>query len=321
MRKKILLILTGGTISMDHHKDLSYDVLQFQKQHLMNLGHSILNDVDIDSHVLLMKPSPHMTPLDMLEISNYISSKLQKKYYDGFVVTHGTDTLEETAFFLDLYFSDLEVPIILTGSMRNYSDIAYDGMNNIVSSILVAAHDDSKNKGVLVVLNDTIHHPHEVTKSHTVSLDTFQSLEFGPIGVVDDQEIVYYREFKKRFLLPKLEKLNMNVGIYKTYTGDDGSILKHYSSMNGLIIEGFGRGNVPENIVSSIQELIDQGVTIMITSRVPKGRPFATYPYKGGAKHLVEMGCYLSPHLNSQKARILLIFALSTHTSIKNLTV
>jgi L-asparaginase len=113
----------------------------------------------------------------------------------------------------------------------------------------------------------------------------------------------------------------MNVGIYKTYTGDDGSILKHYSSMNGLIIEGFGRGNVPENIVSSIQELIDQGVTIMITSRVPKGRPFATYPYKGGAKHLVEMGCYLSPHLNSQKARILLIFALSTHTSIKNLTV
>jgi L-asparaginase len=321
MRKKILLILTGGTISMDHHKDLSYDVLQFQKQHLMNLGHSILNDVDIDSHVLLMKPSPHMTPLDMLEISNYISSQLQKKYYDGFVVTHGTDTLEETAFFLDLYFSDLEVPIILTGSMRNYSDIAYDGMNNIVSSILVAAHDDSKNKGVLVVLNDTIHHPHEVTKSHTVSLDTFQSLEFGPIGVVDDQEIVYYREFKKRFLLPKLEKLNMNVGIYKTYTGDDGSILKHYSSMNGLIIEGFGRGNVPENIVSSIQELIDQGVTIMITSRVPKGRPFATYPYKGGAKHLVEMGCYLSPHLNSQKARILLIFALSTHTSIKNLTV
>jgi L-asparaginase len=287
----------------------------------MNLGHSILNDVDIDSHVLLMKPSPHMTPLDMLEISNYISSQLQKKYYDGFVVTHGTDTLEETAFFLDLYFSDLEVPIILTGSMRNYSDIAYDGMNNIVSSILVAAHDDSKNKGVLVVLNDTIHHPHEVTKSHTVSLDTFQSLEFGPIGVVDDQEIVYYREFKKRFLLPKLEKLNMNVGIYKTYTGDDGSILKHYSSMNGLIIEGFGRGNVPENIVSSIQELIDQGVTIMITSRVPKGRPFATYPYKGGAKDLVEMGCYLSPHLNSQKARILLIFALSTHTSIKNLTV
>jgi L-asparaginase len=268
-----------------------------------------------------MKPSPHMTPLDMLEISNYISSQLQKKYYDGFVVTHGTDTLEETAFFLDLYFSDLEVPIILTGSMRNYSDIAYDGMNNIVSSILVAAHDDSKNKGVLVVLNDTIHHPHEVTKSHTVSLDTFQSLEFGPIGVVDDQEIVYYREFKKRFLLPKLEKLNMNVGIYKTYTGDDGSILKHYSSMNGLIIEGFGRGNVPENIVSSIQELIDQGITIMITSRVPKGRPFATYPYQGGAKHLVEMGCYLSPHLNSQKARILLIFALSTHTSIKNLTV
>lgn len=321
MRKKILLILTGGTISMDHHKDLSSDVLQFQKQYLVNLGHSILNDVDIDSHVLSMKPSPQMTPYDMLEISNYISSQLQKNLYDGYVITHGTDTLEETAFFLDLFFNDLDVPIIVTGSMRNYSDIAYDGMNNIVSSILVAANHHSKNKGVLVVLNDTIHHPYEVTKSHTVSLDTFQSLEFGPIGVVDDQEIVYYREFKKRFYLPKLEKLTKNVAIYKTYTGDDGAILKHYTSMDGLIIEGFGRGNVPEKIVDAIKTLIDQGVTIMISSRVPKGRPFATYPYHGGAQQLVDMGCYLSPHINTQKARILLLFALCTNTSIKSLTI
>lgn len=320
MRKKILLILTGGTISMDHHKDLSYDVLQFQKQHLMNLGHSMLNDIDIDSHVLLMKPSPHMTPFDMLEIAKFVSSEILKKKYDGFVITHGTDTLEETAFFLDLYFQNSTVPIIITGSMRNYSDIAYDGMNNILSSILVATHDNTKNKGVMVVLNDTIHHPYEVTKSHTVSLDTFQSLEFGPIGVVDDHEIVFYRDISRRFVLPKLEQLSAAVGIYKTYTGDDGIILKHFSNMNGLIIEGFGRGNVPPRIVDAIRFLIEQGVSIMISSRVPKGRPFATYPYLGGAKQLVEIGCVLSPYLNTQKARILLMFALSLSIPIKNLT-
>jgi L-asparaginase len=90
--------------------------------------------------------------------------------------------------------------------------------------------------------------------------------------------------------------------------------------MNGIVIEGFGRGNVPPQIVESIQFLINKGVSIIISSRVPKGRPFATYPYLGGAKQLVEMGCVLSPHLNSQKARILLMFALSLSIPIKNLT-
>lgn len=321
MRKKILLVLTGGTISMDHHKDLSSDVLQFQKQHLMNLGHDILNEIDIDVHVLLMKPSPHITPNDMFEIANFIDQKIQENIYHGYVITHGTDTLEETAFFLDLYFHSISLPIVITGSMRNYSDIAYDGMNNIVSSILVASHESSKNKGVLVVLNDTIHHPYEVTKSHTVSLDTFQSLEFGPIGVVDDQEIVYYREMTNQFLLPKIQKITKKVAIYKTYTGDDGVFLIHLLNFDGVIIEGFGRGNVPPQLIPYIQELIANNVTIMITSRVPKGRPFATYPYIGGAKQLVDIGCYLSPHLNTQKARILLLYALSTGTKIENLTI
>ncbi len=321
MSKKVLLILTGGTISMDHHKDLSIDVIEFQKQHLMNLRHSVLNDIQIDTHVFLMKPSPHMTPNDMLDLSKFIQSNISKNDYDGFVITHGTDTLEETAFFLDLYFSQIEIPIIFTGSMRNYSDIAYDGLNNIVSSILVATHPNSKNKGVLVVLNDTIHHPYEVTKSHTVSLDTFQSLEFGPIGVVDDLEIVYYRSFQKQFQLDKPSSLNNNVAIYKTYTGDSGQLLRHFIDFDGVVIEGFGRGNVPPAIVEHIEFLIENDVSVMITSRVPKGRPFPTYPYLGGAKQLTEIGCVLSPHLNSQKARLLLMIAIATHTPIKNLTI
>lgn len=321
MSKKVLLILTGGTISMDHHKDLSNDVIEFQKQHLMNLRHSVLNDIQIDSHVFLMKPSPHMTPKDMLDLSEFVDSKISENYYDGFVITHGTDTLEETAFFLDLYFNQIDVPIVFTGSMRNYSDIAYDGLNNIVSSILVATHSNSKNKGVLVVLNDTIHHPYEVTKSHTVSLDTFQSLEFGPIGVVDDLEIVYYRSFQKQFQLEKPSKLNINVAIYKTYTGDSGHLLRQFKDFDGLVIEGFGRGNVPPAIVEHIEFLINNNVAVMITSRVPKGRPFPTYPYIGGAKQLTEIGCVLSPHLNSQKARLLLMVALANNVSIKNLTI
>ena len=321
MSKKVLLILTGGTISMDHHKDLSNDVIEFQKQHLVNLRHSVLNDIQIDTHVFLMKPSPHMTPNDMLDLSKFIQSKIYENDYDGFVITHGTDTLEETAFFLDLYFNQIETPIIFTGSMRNYSDIAYDGLNNIVSSILVATHPNSKNKGVLVVLNDTIHHPYEVTKSHTVSLDTFQSLEFGPIGVVDDLEIVYYRSFQKQFQLSQPTSLHHNVAIYKTYTGDTGQLLRHFKDFDGVIIEGFGRGNVPPAIVEHIEYLIKNNVSVMITSRVPKGRPFPTYPYLGGAKQLTEIGCVLSPHLNSQKARLLLMIAIATNTPIKNLTI
>ena len=318
-KKKILLILTGGTISMDTQRDLSSSVLHLQQERLQMLNDNLLDDVEFDTHVFAMKPSPHITPEDMLTLAKFIDSKIDSNIYQGFVITHGTDTLEETAFFLDLYFSDLSIPIVVTGSMRNFSDIAYDGLNNIVSSLLVSCHPLASKHGVLVVLNDVINTAREVTKSHTVSLDTFKSLDFGPIGIIDDYEILFYREISFKFKVPKIHKIQGKVYIYQTFTGDDGSLLHAYKDANAIIIEGFGRGNIPPKLVDEIKILLAKNITILITTRVPMGRVFGTYPYDGGGGQLHELGCLLSPQLNSQKARILLLYALSSNTDIESL--
>lgn len=323
-KNNVVVVATGGTIAgagASSANSATYTAAKVPVDALINAVPQIQDLANVSGIQALQVASESITDKELLQIARQVNELVKKPTVNGVVITHGTDTLEETAFFLDLYFNQIETPIIFTGSMRNYSDIAYDGLNNIVSSILVATHPNSKNKGVLVVLNDTIHHPYEVTKSHTVSLDTFQSLEFGPIGVVDDLEIVYYRSFQKQFQLGQPTSLHHNVAIYKTYTGDTGHLLRHFKDFDGVIIEGFGRGNVPPAIVEHIEYLIENNVSVMISSRVPKGRPFPTYPYVGGAKQLTEIGCVLSPHLNSQKARLLLMIAIATHTPIKNLTI
>jgi len=313
MKKRILIILTGGTISMDSHKDLSNEILQLQEQRLMSLSHGVLDQIDIETKIFLMKPSPQITPDDMLNLSKFIEDISKTNAYDGFVITHGTDTLEETAYFLSLYNPIPTKPIVFTGSMRNFSDIAYDGLINLVSALLVASHKKAPEYGVLVVLNDSIFLAREVTKSHTVALDTFKSFDFGPIGYVDDYEILFYRDYHKDETFSKPSGLSHKVLPYKTFTGDSGeTLLLTMNHFEGFVIEGFGRGNVPETLVPAIQKLLDAKKTVMITSRTPMGRVYGTYPYDGGGGHLVKLGCLLSPMLNTQKARIYLLFKLNT---------
>ena len=313
MKKRILIILTGGTISMDSHKDLSTEILQLQEQRLMSLSHGVLDQIDIETNIFLMKPSPQITPDDMLNLSKFIEEISKTNTYDGFVITHGTDTLEETAYFLSLYNPIPSKPIVFTGSMRNFSDIAYDGLINLVSALLVASHKKASEYGVLVVLNDSIFLAREVTKSHTVALDTFKSFDFGPIGYVDDYEILFYRDYHHDETFSKPSDLSHKVLPYKTFTGDLGeTLLLSIDHFEGYVIEGFGRGNVPETLVPAIVKLLDAKKTVMITSRTPMGRVYGTYPYDGGGGHLVKLGCVLSPMLNTQKARIYLLFKLNT---------
>ena len=313
MKKRILLLLTGGTISMDSHKDLSSEILLLQKQRLMSLEHDVLNQLTFDTEIFLMKPSPHVTPQDMLELSKYVSDRMNDDQYDGFVITHGTDTLEESAYFMSLYLPQPKKPVVFTGSMRNFSDIAYDGLINLVSALLVASHHKALDYGVLVVLNDSIHTAREVTKSHTVALDTFKSFDYGPIGYVDDYEILFYREYHPEILFYPLESLDKKVIPYKTFTGDQGEALLSLKSLaDGFVIEGFGRGNVPDTLVPAIKQLLLENKKIMITSRAPMGRVYGTYPYDGGGGQLVKIGCMLSPLLNTQKARIYMLFLLNT---------
>lgn len=318
--KKVAIIFTGGTITM---KTLDPNQGVFPMQDASEIIQLLNTHLGFDHLVIVehaMVPSPSMTPERMQDLKNVIDPYLSDPEIAGVVITHGTDTLEETAFYLDLVH-DSKKPVIVTGAMKNASELGYDGFTNLVSSIYVALSEDSLDKGVLVVMNYEIHAASEVTKTHTLNVNTFQSLSFGPLGVIDASDVIYYRHQTKYPYRFKNE-LVLDVPLIKTYTGIDPEIFDYYLQKNvdGLIIESMGRGNIPPDLIPGMVALIDQNIPVLITSRVPSGRVFGTYGYPGGGKDLIEKGAIFAGNLSGLKARLFLMVALGnqrSHADIK----
>ena len=318
--KRILIIFTGGTISMSFDNDSNKSVINDNHNELLDkIKSRFSDDALFDSYVFSMVPSPSFTPNDMFKLGKLIDEKLENQGYDGVVITHGTDTLEETAYFLDV-FLQTKKPVVLTGSMRNFDELGYDGFSNLLSAILVVLSDQSYNRGVLVCLNDEINAANEVHKSHTVALDTFKSLEFGPIGLVDEKTVIYYRLSGYQSIKVHPSVLNKRIEIIKVTAGTNSSLIDYYikEQIDGLVIEGLGRGNVPALMVAGIKRAISSGITVVITSRCPMGRVRDTYAYEGGGYHLKTLGVLSGGDLTSEKARLKLMLILSANLNPNN---
>ena len=263
-------------------------------------------------HEFSRKPSPSITPKDMRDLANVVKDYLGRNEVVGTIVVHGTDVLEETAFYLNCV-SKSPKPIVLTGSMKNASELGYDGLTNLVSSIKVCLSPESVNKGTLVVMNDTINSASEVTKTHTMSLDTFKSIEFGPLGIIDHNEVIYYRDIlhSKKYNLDN--DINDSVFLIKAYAGMNGEFINYLieRQARGIVIEALGRGNLPPTMLDAIDHALDVGIFIVLVSRCYSGRVLDTYAYKGGGKDLTNRGCILGGNLNGQKARVLLMLGIA----------
>lgn len=310
--RKIYMIFTGGTISM-RIDDVSHTVKPAlsAKEIMQSLLHSELyHELEVIEFSEI--PSPSMSPEMMLEIAKLIKRLIEYEDPIGFVIVHGTDTLEETAFFLDTAI-DTYIPIVVTGSMKSSSELGFDGINNLVSSILVAKSTKSHGRGVLVVMNDQINAASEVTKSNTLSLDTFKSLDYGPLGVVDNKEVLFHRSVTLQRNKLNVDKLEPNVHLIKAYAGSDSLLINFLIDQNakGIVIEALGRGNLPPKMIPGIEKAIHANIPIIICSRCPSGRTLDSYGYVGGGKYLTDMGCIMATSLNGQKARILLMLALT----------
>lgn len=320
-KKTIIVIFTGGTISMERNQNTNKNqIIDNQNELIANISNEIKN-VHLETKLFSLKPSPSITPSDMFELAKLTNTLLEQPHIDGIVITHGTDTLEETAYFLDLYLSSSK-PVVFTGSMRSFSELGFDGLSNLVSSILVAAHDESRNKGVLVCLNDEVNTASEVTKSHTLSLDTFKSLEFGPIGIVEQENVIYTRKAPDFRKIIKPENIENSVEIVKVAAGTSSLILNFLieSGVKGIVIEALGRGNVPPQMVAGIKNAIDHNIPVVLTSRCPKGRVLDNYGYDGGGHHLRTLGVIFTHNLNAQKARIRLILTLGLTSDLEEIS-
>ena len=306
MPKKILVLHTGGTISMQ--ADASGAVVTSQ-DNPMNHVTNPLKGIEVHTLDFLNLPSPHIKPKHMLAL--YHKIKEEADNYDGVVITHGTDTLEETAYFLDT-MEIPHMPIVLTGAMRSSNELGSDGVYNYLSALRVASDDKAADKGVLVVMNDEIHAAKYVTKTHTTNVSTFQTPTHGPLGLIMKQEILYFKtaEPRVRFDLDCIQGL---VPIISAYAGmtDELIDMLDLEQLDGLVIQAFGAGNVPKETAQKLESLLQKGIPVALVSRCFNGIAEPVYAYQGGGVQLQESGVLFVKELNAQKARLKLLIALN----------
>ncbi len=310
--KKIIVITTGGTIAMRYDEAIKGLVPAVSGSELMQAVPQLKEICNIEVVEFSNIPSPHMKPSIMFELAKKIDALLADNAISGIVITHGTDTVEESAYLADLTIKT-DKPVVFTAAMRGASDLSAEGPANILAAVRVAASDNTKDKGVLVVLNDTIHAAREVTKTHTANVATFQSPYWGAIGYVDGERVIFRSNPIQRQKID-CAKIEEKVFLLKAFTGMDSEIFDFLieKEYKGIVIEGFGRGNLPPMLISGIQKALDKGIVIVLSTRVITGRVHDTYAYEAAVKPVKTMGVITAGELSGQKTRLKLMLLLGT---------
>jgi L-asparaginase len=317
--KNILIVFTGGTFSMKIDETAKATVPFFHGRELVDKIPEAEKLANISVFEFGNYPGPHMTPQLMLQLSKKVSSFIKQEDIDGIVVTHGTDTLEETAYFLDLTVKT-EKPIVVIGAMKTSSEPDWDGPRNLVDAIHICNNKNSMGMGVLVCLNGEINAASEVTKTHTEDIETFHSLDFGALGFVEKGKVVYNR-LPRKIETIETEKINPNIDLIKVYAGMNDKFFKHSadSGVEGVVVEAMGVGNVPPAVFDGIKYIIEKKIPVVLVSRCPAGETLDIYGYPGAGKWLKQLGVIFAEYLNGQKARIKMILALGKTNNVAEL--
>jgi L-asparaginase len=315
----ILIVFTGGTFSMKIDKKTGGAVPSYS-------GRELLEKIPVAKHLAKIScydfgkyPGPHMTPELMFSLSQKIQDLILKNSYSGVIVTHGTDTLEETAYLLDLTIQT-EIPIVLIGSMKNSSEPDWDGPRNLIDAIHICKTENCRNLGVLVCLDGEINAASEVTKTYTEEIDSFHSLDFGALGFVQNGKVILNRLPRKLETL-KTNKIVSNVDMLTVYAGMNDKFFKYSadSGTEGIVVEALGVGNVPPDAYNGIEYAVEKGLPVILVSRCPAGETLDIYSYPGAGKHLHNMGVIFAEYLNGQKARVKLMLSLGITKDLKKL--
>ena len=318
-KDKVIVISTGGTIAMRYDPVRKAVFPAVTGKELLEAVPPLADLCPVEVYEFSNIPSSQMDPPLMLKLAKKVEELLEEDNVLGAVITHGTDTLEETAYFLSLVLKT-QKPVCVVGAMRSSAEISPDGPKNIFNAVKTAASPDARGKGVLVVLNDEIHSAVEVTKTSSSNVSTFKSPFWGPLGYVDDDRVIFRRAPTS---LQRIETNEVIEDVYlvKFAAGTDDFIIQALidKKVKGIVIEGMGRGNIPPKVVPGIERAIKENIPVVLTTRCISGRVLGVYGYEGAAKPLSEMGVILGGDLSGQKARIKLMLALSKTKDPKEL--
>ena len=255
--------------------------------------------------------SSHMTPEIWRKLARKVNDLLAGPEVKGVVVTHGTDTMAEGAFFLELTVTSRK-PVVFVGAMRNASDLSPDGPANIMNAVLQVCSDAAARWGVTVTLNNYVNSAWNVRKTQSTNCQTFVSGPYGYLGYIIMGQVQRFRDQGRRLKFPLPEKLP-RVTALTTFAGDDGSLIRRAVAEGaaGLVVEGVGSGNVNPAVRSAIKAALDKKIPVVITTRVEWGGVVPAYGDIGGGADLEKIGAVLGGRFDTYKARLLLMLALA----------
>lgn len=308
-RRHVHVLFTGGTISMRVDPGTGAAVPALSGEEIASKVPGIKKEARLTLDDYARLPGPHVTPHWMWRLKERVAQVLADPGVDAVVLTHGTDTLEETAYLLDLTL-DSPKPVVFCGAMRTVSEPGWDGPANLLAAVRTAVHPGSAGRGVLITVGEQIHAAAEATKWHTQSLAAFRS-PHGPLGVVDRSELVYHRPPFRAPVLPA-ERLVSEVDLHTMAAGVDDALVRASLARGarGLVLEATGCGNIPPSVLPAVRAALADRIPVVLVSRCAEGRLAPGYGYEGGGRMLKEMGLIFGQELPGPKARIKLMVAL-----------
>ncbi len=307
----ITIVTTGGTIAEKTDPKTGGAVPAVSGKDLIDAVPGLSKAANIEVANFSNIDSSQMTPELWSKLSKKVDEILKDSKVKGVVVTHGTDTMAEGAYFLDLTVKSKK-PVVFVGAMRDASDVSPDGPANILNAVILAASPQAKNWGVTVALNQYVNAARDVRKTQTSNVQTFNSGEKGYLGYINMGKVIKFNEREEQTKFPIPEKLS-NVVILSDYAGSDGNFIRHAVDLevDGIVIEAVGAGNVNAKMYEAVKYALGKNIPIVITTRVYHGKVLPIYADQGGGKILQKDGAILGTDLTTGKARLLLMLGIS----------
>lgn len=301
---RIVLISTGGTIASRHDPDRGHTVATMSGEDLLRGLHEKLHGVQLEVDEFCNLGSFAIDLPLAFALAQRIDRHLADPAIRGVVVTHGTDTMEESAYLADLVVGS-DKPVIFTGAQRAADAPDTDGPRNIADAVRLACAEAARGLGALIVFEQEFHAARDVAKTHSARVDSFASGEHGALGEVDGERVLLYRRPVLRTQV-RTQRIEPAVDLIKLVMGADDRLLRcaAASGARAIVLEAFGRGNATPSVTRAVAELVAGGTAVIVTSRSARGRVRPIYG-AGGGRDLEQAGAIFAGDLAGPKARIL----------------
>jgi L-asparaginase len=320
----VALFFTGGTICMTPLSEHRGVVPSGEFKRLIAELTPHVGEVGLKPVLWSDLPSPHMTPDHMFRLAMDVKKTLADPGILGAVVVHGTDVLVESAFMADLYV-DSPKPVVFTGSMRFYSESGYDGIRNLINAVKACVLPLPQATGVVILMADRFFRVREAAKVNSLNVDAFEAPEAGPVGYVAGEMVLLTRTPARlagpdrKFFEPA--GLEPATPLITCYTGMGGELIDQVrkAGAKGLVLQGFGAGNIPPGAVGALMRLVEEGKPVVLTTQCLEGGVWPIYAYPGGGDDLKQKGVILGGRLSGAKARLQLMAALGAGRTLSEI--